>query len=325
MGKYIPDFIANEYRHKVVEAIKVINEEKKKVPDREEAIIKLNGEIIQVEVSAAPIHFNKQDSGLVFMRDISERKSFERNRIEMEMQLRQKQKLESIGTLAGGVAHEINNPVNGIINYAQLILEDPSSSEQAMDFSREIIHEGQRVTEIVKNLLSFARQEKQTHSPALISDIIKHTVSLIHTVMRHDQITLEVEIPEDLPIIKCRSQQIQQVLMNLLTNARDALNERYKDYDEDKKIMIRCALFYREKRRWIMIVVEDHGAGIPENIREKIFDPFFTTKPRDIGTGLGLSISHGIVKDHHGELYFELNPGFTKAVLELPVDNGWEL
>ncbi len=326
LGKYIPGFLSEDFRSKVEKTIKLLNETKQEVPVKEEVIVRLNGEPVDVEVSAGPIHYNNMDGALVFMRDITERKMMEKSKLEMEAQLRQKQKLESIGTLAGGVAHEINNPISGIINYAQLIAEDPSAEDQLREYSSEIILEGQRVAGIVKDLLSFSRQEKQTHSPADIGDIIERTLSLIRTVIRHDQIEMEVNIPEGLPSIKCRSQQIQQVLMNLLTNARDALNEKYKGYDADKRILLGCSLFHREGRRWIKVVVEDHGAGIPEDIREKIFDPFFTTKPRDTGTGLGLSISHGIVKDHHGELYFESETGkYTKAILELPVDNGWTL
>ena len=200
-----------------------------------EQIVRRDGTTVDVEVSAVPFIFNGLDGALVYMRDITERREYERNKDELEMQLRQKQKLESIGTLAGGVAHEINNPVNGIINYAQLIIDD-AEAEHLKAYSEEIIHEGQRVAEIVKNLLSFARQEKQSHSPAQISDIINQTISLIRTVIRHDQITLEMNIPEGLPNIKCRSQQIQQVIMNLITNARDALNAKYNGFHEDKEL-----------------------------------------------------------------------------------------
>ena len=85
-------------------------------------------------------------------------------------------------------------------------------------------------------------------------------------------------------------------------------------------------MFERDGRRWLKITIEDHGTGIPDDIIDKVFDPFFTTKPREVGTGLGLSISHGIVKDHHGELYFETVVGkFTRSVLELPIDNGWSI
>jgi signal transduction histidine kinase len=114
--------------------------------------------------------------------------------------------------------------------------------------------------------------------------------------------------------------------MNLLTNARDSLNEKYPDAHENKVIRIVCGALEEEERRWLRIVVEDRGMGIPERIRERIFEPFFSTKPRDKGTGLGLSISFGIVKDHHGRIEVETEEGsFARFILTLPVDNGWQL
>ncbi len=324
LGSSVPQFFTEDCRAKVIERIRTLNETRQPVPLTEEAILRMDGGRVEVEVSAVPIRHEGQDGALVFMRDITARRILENEKTQMEAQLRQKQRLESIGLLAGGVAHEINNPLNGIINYAQLISE--GETEAVYEYSREIIREGQRIGAIVRNLLRFSRQEKQSHSPARIEDIVDETLSLIRTLFRHDQIGLEVNIPDGLPSIKCRSQQIQQVLMNLLTNARDALNARYKGFNADKAIRVDCRLFERAGRRWIRLTVEDYGTGIPKGIRDKIFDPFFTTKPRDEGTGLGLSISHGIVKDHHGELYFDSETGqYTRAILELPVDNGWNL
>jgi len=194
------------------------------------------------------------------------------------------------------------------------------------DYAREIIHETDRIAAIVKNLLQFSRQEKQTHSYASVYDMIDQTVMLINTVIKKDQIRMVLQVDEGLPQIKCRSQQIQQVLMNLLTNARDTLNEKYPEFDENKVIFLMGSLFERDGRRWVRLTVQDNGMGIPEEIRERIFEPFFSTKPKDKGTGLGLSISHGIVKDHHGSITMETEEGqFTRVILELPVDNGWEL
>lgn len=114
--------------------------------------------------------------------------------------------------------------------------------------------------------------------------------------------------------------------MNLLTNARDASNEKYPQVHANKIILLTCDQLHRDNRKWIRIMVEDHGNGVPESIQEKIFEPFFSTKNKDRGTGLGLSISFGIVKDHHGRLYLLTKEGqFTRFFLELPVDNGWDL
>ncbi|MBT3322390.1 MAG: PAS domain S-box protein [Anaerolineae bacterium] len=285
---------------------------------------KKNGVLIPVEIEARDI---KGGYRVTAVRDITERIREEEEKRELENHLRQGQKLESIGTLASGVAHEINNPIMGIMSYAQLISQrlEPKQ-EQLREYAGEIKYETERVAEIVRNLLAFARQEKQTHSLAKMTDIINSTLTLIRTVIKSDQITLSVDIPEDLPQIKCRSQQIQQVLMNLLTNARDALNQRYPEYDPDKIISMRTELFEQESQEWVRIIVEDHGVGIPTKLRERIFDPFYTSKDRALSTGLGLSISLGIVQEHRGELTFESERGKgTCFYLDLPVDNGWEL
>jgi len=295
---------------------------------------------------------------LLWSRDVSVRIRLQEEKEQMQAQLLQAQKLESMGTLAGGVAHEINNPIMGIMNYAQLIKDGLDGEEETpAELAAEIIHETERVATLTKNLLQFARNEKQAHSPARVGDIVAATLSLIRTVMLHDQTTLEVDVPEDLPEIKCRSQQIQQVLMNLLTNARDALNEKYDGYHEDKIVRLSARVLEPASgdigppesaagdigppesaagdigppesipaRPRIRLTVEDHGAGIPDDVRERMFDPFYTTKKPDRGTGLGLAISYGIVRDHHGELSVESEPGqWTRFHVDLPVNNGWTL
>ncbi len=324
IGTNILDRINPGYRNIIKERIAFVNREKEAIRPVEEVFLRMDGTSINADVSAVPLHFNEEDGALVFARDITERKRLDNMKKEIEAQLREQQKLEAIGTLAGGVAHEINNPINGIMNYAQLILDEIDKDSQAAEYTKEIVHETERVSTIVKNLLQFSRQEKQSHSYASVYDIVDQTVSLIKTIIRKDQIRLDIILEEGLPKIKCRSQQIQQVLMNLLTNARDTLNEKYPDYHENKMIRLSAVLFMSEGRSWIRIIIEDHGNGIPENLREKIFEPFFSTKPKDLGTGLGLSISFGIIKDHHGKIVIDTQEGcYTKFILELPVDNGW--
>lgn len=246
--------------------------------------------------------------------------------IELENRLRHSQRMESIGLLAGGVAHEINNPITGIMNYAELIMDGLGEDAREREFAREIIRESERVAEIVRNLLTFARQEKQSYSPARLIDIVNATLSLAQAIMRHDHVTIEVDVPETLPRIKCRSQQIQQVILSLLYNSRDALNEKYPGFDLNKKILIRSALADVDGVQWIQAIVEDYGAGIsPENLAN-VFDPFFTTKPRDKHMGLGLAISHGIVTEHKGTLTVESIAGeYTRFRMDLMVDNEWNI
>ncbi|WP_181198449.1 protein kinase domain-containing protein [Enhygromyxa salina] len=260
---------------------------------------------------------------VVVATDITERKIADAERHSLEAQLRQQQRLESVGTLASGVAHEINNPVQGILNYAELIADNVEQHELVHEFAGEITKESNRVARIVRNLLQFSRQEREARIEDIdIRELIETTLSLIRAVMRKDHIQITVEIPAGLPVVSCRVQQIQQIIMNLVTNARDALNERYCGYDERKVIEIRSEVVTKDPpdRRWLRLIVEDHGPGISPDVLPRIFDPFFTTKGRDQGTGLGLSVSHGIAHDHGGELSVETERGqWTRFRLDLPV------
>jgi len=257
--------------------------------------------------------------------DVTAQRKAERERLELESHLRQSQKLESIGTLASGVAHEINNPLTGIINYAELI-RSRTEVDKLREFAAGIVEEGQRVAAIVKALLTFAREEKEQHSPASMRDILDDSLALTRAVLRKDQIELSIEVSRDLPQVRCRSQQMQQVFLNLINNARDALNHRYPGYDEDKILRIAGRRFERSGEEWIRMIFEDHGVGIPPDMVERIFDPFFSTKPRERGTGLGLSISYGIISEHRGRLVVESEPNaYTRFIVELAVENGWRL
>ena len=248
----------------------------------------------------------------------------ERNR--MQAQMVQSQRLEAIGTLASGVAHEINNPLNIVMNFAQLILDEEGTQDVARGFATTIVAESQRMARIVRDLLAFSRNDREAHSPADVATLVSGTVSLLRAVLRRDQIELELLIPAGLPMVRCRSQQIQQVVMNLLTNARDALNARFPGTSPDKLIRVLVDPFTRAGEAWVRLTVEDRGAGVPSEVAERLFDPFVTTKPKAQGTGLGLSISYGIVKDHGGELWFESEAGVgTRFHLELKVNNGWSL
>jgi PAS domain S-box-containing protein len=258
------------------------------------------------------------------IRDISELRRSEGERRLLEAKMAQSQRLESIGTLASGVAHEINNPLNIVMNFAQLILDDGETSSTSSEYAETIVAECLRMSSIVRNLLAFSRCDKDAHSPADVRTLIDSTLSLVRSAVLKDRIELVVDIPDGLPKISCRSQQIQQVLMNLLTNSRDALVGAMSGRDEQKRIRIVAQLLDREGAKWVLITVEDNGSGVPPEVAERIFDPFFTTKTAGRGTGLGLSISYGIVKDHGGKLWFESSPEFgTRFHVDLRATNGW--
>jgi signal transduction histidine kinase len=259
--------------------------------------------------------------------DISDRKRAEADKHTLEVQLRQQQRLESLGTLASGVAHEINNPIQGIMNYADLIGINSSSQPLVEEFAHEISHESERVATIVRNLLAFSRQEaEQQQEQVDIGRTIEATLSLVRSVLRKDHITLRVSLADPISPVRCRMQQIQQIIMNLVTNARDALNQRHGEGEaegeieaEQKRIDIRVAGIEREGQAWVRLTIEDNGAGIPDEVLPHIFDPFFTTKGRDQGTGLGLAVSHGLAIDNEGELSVETRLGEgTRFFLDLP-------
>ena len=232
--------------------------------------------------------------------------------------------LASIGELASGVAHEINNPISGIIGYAEVLQDRAIAHESSGDIPEKIIKEGERIADIVKNLLSFARDRKEDHTPACIKDILTDTLGLTERRIIKEGIKLSVDVPDDLPHIKARSKEIQQVFLNVINNAHYALNHRAPEVGDDKFLEIQSKTIVIHGRNYIRTIFHDNGGGIQKNLLHRISEPFFSTKPQGEGTGLGLSISHGIVENHGGRLWFESVEGmYTKAVIDLPV-NGFQ-
>lgn len=227
--------------------------------------------------------------------------------------------LASLGELAAGVAHEINNPINGIINYAQILRDDFSYDKHHLTILDKIIHEGERIAYIVRNLLSFSRQETQDFERLNMKDVLNDTIALVAHQLNKDHIILIINIAPDIHEIYGNIQQLKQVLLNFISNARYALNERYPTYDKNKKLKILLNNRIKQNKNYIAIEVIDYGTGIPEDIIDKIFDPFFSSKPIGEGTGLGLSISHGIIHKHKGMLSIKSVWGkYTKVIAELP-------
>lgn len=279
-----------------------------------------DGSTFPVEVSISFFKYSGDEFCFAFVRDISDRKRAEAERSLMEVQIRQQQKIESISTLASGVAHEINNPINIVMNYAELIISRCSDTEKIGDFAQEIILESQRIATIVRNLLAFARAEREPQQLSAMSDVIDRSLSLMREVLRKRGIELIVELEDDLPEVSCRFQRIQQVLMNLIMNSMDALEDNVLTDDKKMTIKVLARRYQNSGGDWVRTTIEDNGAGIPADIADRIFDPFFTSKARDRGTGLGLSVSHGIVTEHGGELTFSTkDSGFTRFYIDLPV------
>jgi signal transduction histidine kinase len=214
--------------------------------------------------------------------------------------------------MAGGLAQEINTPLMNMINFSDMIrdrLEKVSCHDHAIDqvkaFAGEIKDEGERIMGIVKNLLAFSHQENESEGMIGMREMIHGLISLIGRLLDKDGIDLTVDISPDLPAILCRPRQIQQALLNLVTNARDALNDRFVGTHPDKKLRILVTSALMDDRIWVRTSIKDHGTGIAKEIQSRVFVPFFTTRPEGKGIGLGLAISYSIIHDHGGSIEIE--------------------
>jgi signal transduction histidine kinase len=235
----------------------------------------------------------------------------------MQLQLFQSSKLASIGELSAGVAHEINNPLNGIINFAQLLKDDQTAqteSEQRMIDG--IIEEGQRISKIVRDLLTFARMDFLELTRVNIAETIATAVSLFGHQLDKDGITLEIDVPKNLPAVHAGGSRLRQVVVNMISNAQHAL--RAKD-SEMKVFRIKAGTVNKQGHPYLRLEFFDNGIGIKQEDQNKIFDPFFTTRRDKGGTGLGLSLSFGIIREFGGTIMVESEEGkYTRFIVELP-------
>ena len=267
------------------------------------------------EVKSFPVKEEEKVINVIAMFvDITEKVNIEAETIRISQ-------LASIGELAAGVAHEINNPITGIISWGDYLIDEFEKDSPEYDIISRIISEGERIAYIVKSLLSFSRPGDEHRTFTQVGELLEDSISLTESALRKDGIKLNVNIPLDLSEVRVQSQEIQQVFFNILNNSRYALNQKYEAPDENKALEIYCCNTLINSRPFIKIVFHDKGCGIPADLINKIKNPFFTTKPKGKGTGLGLSISHGIVTSHNGQLYFESMEGeYTKTIIELPAE-----
>lgn len=266
-----------------------------------------SGETRFIEVSIAPrLNVQGEVSGFRgIFNDVTERKA-------IEQQVLMTSKLASIGELASGVAHELNNPLTGVIGYAQLLIDSKNVSREVKSDLNKIYQESQRAAKIVQNLLSFARRRKPEKSYFDVNELVQKTLDLRSYELKTSNIRVCVNLEPELPEIKADYYQIQQVILNILINAGQALAET----GHRGKIAVTTSAV--EDR--IRISIADNGPGIPKENSSRIFDPFFTTKEAGKGTGLGLSVCHGIVTAHSGSIYVESEEGKgAKFIIDLPI------
>lgn len=225
---------------------------------------------------------------ILYMKDVTEKR-------KMEAQLLHSGKLAAIGEMAAGVAHELNSPLTAILGNSQLLLRNRPDDELSFTLLKDIKDCGDRCKQIVKSLLTFSRQDEYTFEAFSLNDAIKQVLYLLKYQLEKCDIVIELNLLEHLPFIEGSQQQIEQIIVNLILNARDAIELTDKP---TKKIVLRTFLEHNE----VHLVVEDNGIGIEESRLSEIFHPFYTTKESDKGTGLGLSVSFGIAESHGGTL-----------------------
>jgi len=249
----------------------------------------------------------KDEEVLCLIRDVTDQKM-------LQEQLIQSEKMSAIGQLVSGVAHELNNPLAGISAFAQLLLAEKRFPPDQRTAAETIYSEARRASRIVQNLLTFARQHKAEKVPTQLNQVLDDTLELRGYELRVRGIDVRREYDESIPETMADAHQLQQVFLNLITNAEQAMEQREGQHHH--RLTVRTRL----STEAIRIEVEDTGPGIPPNLIERIFNPFFTTKPTGSGTGLGLSISLGIVREHEGRIWAENAPQQgARFVVELPI------
>jgi C4-dicarboxylate-specific signal transduction histidine kinase len=237
---------------------------------------------------------------------------------EKQEQLVQAAKLATLGELTTGVAHELNNPLNNIglfignvIDSLELGRVDHASMLRQLQNAMQQVH---KATEIITHLRTFGRAAPVSHEPTRVNDVIDQSLSLMREQLKLRSIEVVLDLDPSSPTVMGNPIRLEQVFMNLLTNARDALVESSK-----KSISISS----RTESGSVVLAFEDSGPGVPPELEHRIFDPFFTTKEVGAGTGLGLSITYGIVKDHEGSIRLDNRPGEGATfVIELPLARG---
>jgi len=256
---------------------------------------------------------DEKDKAVTILRDITAQKTSLAAAMHAD-------RLAAVGELAAGVAHEINNPINGIINYAQIISNKTAKGDLVNNVATRMIKEGNRIARIVESLLTFARRQREGKTISSVNDILADSLALTTAQMRKDNIYLKIELAENLPNILAQPQEIEQVFINIINNARYALIQKYPKTHSDKLLEISTELIEKNKCSYLRTAFLDHGIGIPANIIDKVKVPFFSTKTDGKCTGLGLAISHGIVESHGGELTIDSMEGhFTQINIDLPV------
>ena len=341
IGKHFCDFIDEEFR-KSTKSILSDKSSEEFYSTIDVTITQKNGHVRWLELKPARIIWDGELATLVFVSDVTLRKNAEdelnklnlhlENRIREEVQkveqqqqlLIQKSKLESMGELAAGLAHEINQPLGGISMGLDNILYKLNENELTNDYLVSkisvLFKDIERIRNIINHVRVFSRDQQSIQKEKVeVSKIVKNTLSLVEKQFNSEHIQIQTNLGNKPVFIYVNPYRVEQVLLNLLSNARYAVNKKSSGgagSSYKKKVIINIDV----KSSMVLISIEDNGIGMKDEIKNKIFEPFFTTKDLESGTGIGLSISYGIVKESNGRIFAQSAPNKgTKMFVELPI------
>jgi two-component system NtrC family sensor kinase len=270
-----------------------------------------DGELIEGDLSASIIYDEdgKEIASVGIFKDLRERLRMERELQKTQQALLQSEKLAAMGRLTSQIAHELNNPIYGIMNTLELLKTEIPPESKRRKILELSLSETQRLAEMLRNMLSFSKPEEEKRRPIRMNELIGGILLVMDKQMKESNIKVETAFDDEIPEIMASTNQMRQVLLNIFKNAKEAM----------PKGGILTVWTNRENHH-VLIHIQDTGVGIPEGIRNKIFEAFFTTKQKVKGVGLGLSVCYGIVKDHGGEIRVESEEGKgTTFTIRLPI------
>ena len=316
IGSPIIERIDPSYHEMVKERHRLLYEEHRKLPIFEQVYLRLDGSSVRVEAHALPITYGNRNAALAFVRDITDRKRAEEEKRSLEERLQRAEKMEALGTLAGGVAHDLNNVLGIIVGYSELLLYKVDESSAIRRQLGEIMKGAQRAAAIVQDLLTLARRGVPGRDVVNLNGIISDFQKLPefqHLSSYHSSIRIKTDLEPDLPNISGSSVHLGKTLFNLVSNASEAMPKggvltiKTANQYLDKPLQ-----GYDEVREgdYVVLSVSDTGEGIPAADLNRIFEPFYTKKVMGrSGTGLGLAVVWGTVKDHHGYINVQSEEG----------------
>ncbi|ETR73318.1 MAG: PAS/PAC sensor signal transduction histidine kinase [Candidatus Magnetoglobus multicellularis str. Araruama] len=274
-------------------------------------IIHRNGEVIPISVNAALVYDGDREvASIGFFKDLREDIRIKDELEKAQVQILQSEKMASLGKLAAGVAHQLNNPLGGITLFTKLVLEEYDLEEAARDDLSRILRDAERCRDTVKELLEFARQTRHLMRPNDINRAISRTLFLLENQTIFHNIDIIRQLAPALPPVHSDVQQLNHVFMNIILNAADAMAGK-------GSLTVTTGL--SESKNHVIIQIQDTGPGIPDDVLPHIFEPFFTTKEEGKGTGLGLSLVYGIVQNHGGKIEANTSSTGTRFTIKLPI------